>query len=578
YVFAFADDYWRSLVARGLAIGLVLLSFTIITGIGGMVSLAQAAFVTLAGFTAGWALDQDLPFLVALALGTVAATVVGAIVSLPARRLGGLPLALSTMAQAYAGQYLVFQIEAVSNADSSGWRVRPPEIGPFDFGDRRTMIVGLLVLLAIAVKLVGNLMASASGRAMVALRSTEAGAVTVGIRSARTKMVVFALSAGMAGFGGVLLASTNGRISTMDFPVEMGFFWLASTVVFGVRRPAGAVLAGLAAALSPEVLGWISDGSYLPQVMFGLAAVNLAQNPDGILALVAERSHVRRARRAAGEATADGGAGPEGRTAAVEPADGDGAQPAEDAALVVRGVRAGYGDAEVVHGVDLVVPRGEVVALIGANGAGKSTLCSVVAGTVPATAGRVGIGGADVTDLPPHRRVEAGVFLVPEGRGIFPGLSVEENLALWLTDPADREAAYERFPRLGERRGQAAGSLSGGEQQMLALAPALVRPPLLLVADEPSLDLAPRIVDEVYDALRELRDRGTAVLLVEEKANDVLALADTVAFLQVGRLAWVAPASEVDEDRLVRSYLGLSSGPPAEDEPEAEELAGAEPS
>nr|MBO2502718.1 ABC transporter [Thermoanaerobacterales bacterium] len=321
YVFAFADDYWRSLVARGLAIGLVLLSFTIITGIGGMVSLAQAAFVTLAGFTAGWALERGLPFLVALALGTAAATVVGAIVSLPARRLGGLPLALSTMALAYAGQYLVFQIEAVSNAGSSGWRIRPPEIGPFDFGDRRTMIVGLLVLLAVAVKLVGNLMASASGRAMVALRSTEAGAVTVGIRSARTKMVVFALSAGTAGFGGVLLASTNGRISTMDFPVEMGFFWLAATVVFGVRRPAGAVLAGLAAALSPELLGRIVEGAYLPQVMFGLAAVNLAQNPDGILALVAERSHERRARRAApaGSRGGPGGAPPPPRTRPAGP-------------------------------------------------------------------------------------------------------------------------------------------------------------------------------------------------------------------------------------------------------------------
>src|SRR5690606_39182218 len=404
--------------------------------------------------------------------------------------------------------------------------------------------------------------------AMVALRSTEAGAVTVGIRSARTKMVVFALSAGTAGFGGVLLASTNGRISTMDFPVEMGFFWLAATVVFGVRRPAGAVLAGLAAALSPELLGRIVEGAYLPQVMFGLAAVNLAQNPDGILALVAERSHERRARRAAA-AVAEGGPGVEPAPAETEPADD---------ALVVRGVRAGHGDAEVVRGVDLVVPRGEVVALIGANGAGKSTLCSVVAGTVPATAGRVVVGGTDVTELPPHRRVGAGVFLVPEGRGVFPALSVEENLALWLTDPQDREAAYERFPRLRGRRGQAAGSLSGGEQQMLALAPALVRPPLLLVADEPSLGLAPRVVDEVYEALRELRDRGTAVLLVEEKANDVLSLADTVAFLQVGRVAWVAPASEVDEDRLVRSYLGLPAAGDAEDEPDAEELAGAEPS
>src|SRR5690606_25523661 len=135
YVFAFADDYWRSLVARGLAIGLVLLSFTIITGIGGMVSLAQAAFVTLAGFTAGWALERGPPFLVALRCGMAAATVVAASVSLPARRLGGLSLALSSMGLGNAGQYRVFQIEGVSNGGARGWRFRPPESGPFDCGD-----------------------------------------------------------------------------------------------------------------------------------------------------------------------------------------------------------------------------------------------------------------------------------------------------------------------------------------------------------------------------------------------------------------------------------------------------------
>ncbi|HEX8803180.1 MAG TPA: ATP-binding cassette domain-containing protein, partial [Acidimicrobiales bacterium] len=139
---------------------------------------------------------------------------------------------------------------------------------------------------------------------------------------------------------------------------------------------------------------------------------------------------------------------------------------------------------------------------------------------------------------------------------------VEENLQVWLPDADQRAAAYDRFPALADRRGQPAGALSGGEQQMLAVAPALVRPPLVLVADEPSLGLAPLVVEQVYAALRELKERGTAVLLVEEKANDVLALADTVAFLQVGRLAFTAPAAEVDEERLVQAYLGIPTAAP----------------
>jgi ABC-type branched-subunit amino acid transport system ATPase component len=229
--------------------------------------------------------------------------------------------------------------------------------------------------------------------------------------------------------------------------------------------------------------------------------------------------------------------------------------------LRLRTLRAGYGDVEVLLGVDLSVPRGETLALVGANGAGKSTLCAVVAGLVTPTGGTIELDGTDVTAQPPFERVEAGAFLIPEGRGIFPALSVDENLEIWLPDPDQRAAAYDRFPALGDRRQQAAGALSGGEQQMLALAPALVRPPLVLVADEPSLGLAPRIVEEVYAALRELKDRGTTMLLVEEKAKDVLGLADTVAFLDAGNLAFVATAADVDEERLVQAYLGLGTSP-----------------
>ena len=560
-----ADAFWQSLIARGLALGIVMLSFTVVTGVGGMVSLAQAAFVTFAGLTAAWVVSHGLPFGVALLVGTLVAALIGVVVSLPARRLGGLPLALATLALAYICQNLLFQLEAVGHNSEGGWVLRAPKIGPLNLRDERTMIIAYAVVLAVVAVVVRNLIRSSSGRAMAALRSTEPGAVTVGISAARTKTAVFALSAAIAGFGGVLLVAQPGRITQSDFPVETGLFWLATVVVFGVRRPVGAVLAGLAIAVSPELLSHVAQTSYLPQVLSGLAAVNLASNPDGILALTAQRKWERRRKREARALQLDveavqttdltsAGAidetGPDTVTGIVD---------GRPDVLELLSVKAGYGDVEVLHGVDLIVHVGEVVALIGANGAGKSTLCAVVTGLLGSSEGVVRLRAMDVTAFRPHRRVGCGAFLIPEGRGIFPALTVEENLSLWLPLSDERAAAYERFPQIADRRAQVAGSLSGGEQQMLALAPALVKPPALLIADEPSLGLAPLVVAEVYGALRELRSRGTAILLIEEKAHDVMALADAVMFMQAGRVVWRRPTADVDEELLIQSYLGIDA-------------------
>jgi ABC-type branched-subunit amino acid transport system ATPase component len=212
--------------------------------------------------------------------------------------------------------------------------------------------------------------------------------------------------------------------------------------------------------------------------------------------------------------------------------------------------------------VDLAVRGGEILALVGPNGAGKSTACRVAAGLVVPAEGRVLVRGRDATGDGPVRRAREGVLLAPEGRGIFPSLSIEENLALRLPDAEARDAVYTRFPRLKERRGVVAGSLSGGEQQMLALAPLLQRPPAVLIADEPSLGLAPRVVEEVYEVLTALRAAGTALLLVEEKTAGVLAVADTVAFLARGRVSWSGPRAAVEADRLAEAYLGTGRGTP----------------
>jgi ABC-type branched-subunit amino acid transport system ATPase component len=223
---------------------------------------------------------------------------------------------------------------------------------------------------------------------------------------------------------------------------------------------------------------------------------------------------------------------------------------------VVRGVVAGYGDVEVLHGVTLALHPGTVVALLGANGAGKSTLCNVAAGAVAPSIGTVNLEGNDITEHAPYRRARDGVLLIPEARGIFPGLTVEENLTVLLRTDELRDKAYDRFPILRERRKLTAGLLSGGEQQMLGLAPALADPPKVLIADEPTLGLAPLAANAVISAITELRDRGCAVLLVEEHAQNALEVADELAFMELGTIVWSGPRAEANMELLAGAYLG----------------------
>ena len=216
--------------------------------------------------------------------------------------------------------------------------------------------------------------------------------------------------------------------------------------------------------------------------------------------------------------------------------------------------------AEVLHGVDLQLKPGKITALLGANGAGKSTLCSVAAGLIPPTLGTITLDRADITPALPYQRARAGLLLVPQARGIFPGLTVEENLTVQLRNTDAREKAYARFPLLAQRRRAQAGVLSGGEQQMLSLAPALAEPPKVLIADEPSLGLAPLAAEEAMRALIELRDTGTAILLVEEHARNALELADTLAYMELGTIVWNGSATDADIQLLCATYLGGSVG------------------
>ncbi|GAB4475708.1 MAG: ABC transporter ATP-binding protein [Burkholderiaceae bacterium] len=232
--------------------------------------------------------------------------------------------------------------------------------------------------------------------------------------------------------------------------------------------------------------------------------------------------------------------------------------------LAVDGLRAGYGQVDVLRGVSLAIGAGEIVALLGANGAGKSTLINAVSGLVAASAGRVRFDGRDITRAHYKCIVEAGLVQVPEGRRLFPNLTVRENLELgaYRRGRARRAANLERvfgiFPRLRERQQQKAGTLSGGEQQMCAIGRGLMSEPTLLVLDEPSLGLAPRIVDELFELIRTLNAQGLAILLVEQNVGQSLQIAHRAFVLENGALSFAGtPAELLASAELKRAYLGV---------------------
>jgi branched-chain amino acid transport system ATP-binding protein len=230
--------------------------------------------------------------------------------------------------------------------------------------------------------------------------------------------------------------------------------------------------------------------------------------------------------------------------------------------LELEDVYVHYGKIEALKGLSLEVDEGEIVTLIGANGAGKTTTLKTISGLRPVTSGAIRFGGDDITKLPGHKRVRSGIGQAPEGRGVFPGMTVHDNLLMGAYArkgdlQGDLREVYELFPRLAERRNQFAGTLSGGEQQMLAIGRALMTKPKVLLLDEPSMGLAPMLVAQIFSIVEEINHRGTTVLLVEQNAAQALGLAHRAYVLETGRIVKTAPARDLLNDPEVKAaYLG----------------------
>ena len=233
--------------------------------------------------------------------------------------------------------------------------------------------------------------------------------------------------------------------------------------------------------------------------------------------------------------------------------------------LEVNNINAGYAGFQALFGISMEVKAGEAVAVIGSNGAGKTTLLRVLSGLLPATSGDMTMNGTSLRTTPPHKILETGIAHVPENRRLFPKLSVEDNLRMGAYIPAARariaerlEYVYGLFPRMKERRNQMAGTMSGGEQQMCAIGRALMSSPKLVLLDEPSMGLAPVIVQQVFELVRRIRSEGYTVLIVEQNVQQVLKVVDRAYLLEVGRIHASGSASELlSSDEIRKAYLGL---------------------
>lgn len=237
--------------------------------------------------------------------------------------------------------------------------------------------------------------------------------------------------------------------------------------------------------------------------------------------------------------------------------------PATTPTLRIESITAGYGPTTVLWDVDLDVPASSVVALLGPNGAGKTTLLRAACGFIPTKQGRIVLDGVDVTGQPLHEIARHGVCHIPEGRGIFPSLSVRENLTLFSpkrTESQQLERATAAFPILGARLRQTAGSLSGGEQQMLAIVRAYISSPALVLVDEASMGLAPLIVDQLFEFLRRIASEGTSLLIVEQYVYRALDLADQVYLLNHGRIVFAGSPEELQKLDIFERYLGAEAG------------------
>ncbi len=562
--------------------GILAISLVVLAGWAGQVSLGQFAFAGMGAATVGVLLvSAHMDFFVALLAAAVVGGMAAAVVGIPALKMPGLFLAVTTMAFAVpVSSYLLNS--AYFPALTPAVIPRPLLFGRIDLSSNGAFYELCLAMLVVCYLLARNFRRMRPGRAVVAVRDNERGAAAYGIHPRRAKLVAFAFSGALAGVAGGLYGVALRGIGFSGFDPEKSVVVFTMVVVGGLGSLPGALLGALyvegaqyflsgAAQLLATGAGLLGLLMVVPgglgEVVYSLRdrLLRMVADARGLsvpaLSRSAERQDTGDMQVLPGAVLAgpgvlpglegDGLLGSDPR----HPVTGwsGGGEHAGARVMSCEGIGAAYGQVQVLFGVDLAVGKGEVLALLGTNGAGKSTALRVMAGLMSANAGRVVFEGRDLTSVDPASRVRAGIVMVPGGRGVFPSLTVAENLRLgaWLVR-RDRELAassirqvLEIFPSLEKRLGMAAGSLSGGEQQMLTLGQALLCRPRLLLIDELSLGLAPSVVAELLGVVKELAAKGTTVIVVEQSLNIAAELAPRAVFMERGQVRFSGPTAEL---------------------------------
>jgi ABC-type branched-subunit amino acid transport system ATPase component/ABC-type branched-subunit amino acid transport system permease subunit len=566
-----------NLLSVGLIFAVVMCSLVLLTGWAGQISLGQLAIMATGGAVAWTLAIQGKDFFVCVGAAGLTGAVVAVALGIPALRIKGPFLAVTSLAFAVmTGTFFL-------NHDYFPWLMpeakdrlsaRPVIFDKFNLDSDYSYYYVILATLAFFIAAIWRMRRSRTGRTLIATRDNSRAAQSFGISPVRAQLTAFAFSGFMAGVaGGLYLFHQRQLSSTIREPAQ-NLFVFSIGVLGGLGSVGGALLAA----------GYLYFVNYSPFTRaqqaklfasgVGLLLIMLVR-PDGLGgAFYAMRDTLlRRIATARGvivpsllaDVRVDDEAiplldqleaeAPDDALAPAWAAQFESGPPPDDALLVVRGLDVAYDKAKVLFGVDFHVSRGEIVALLGTNGAGKSTLLSAICGLVKPGAGKVAYDGQDITGAPPTETVARGICLMPGGKGVFPTLTVAENLQLasWLyvKDPdyvrTATEQVLEFFPILRERLDQRAGNLSGGEQQMLTLGQAFLAKPELLLIDELSLGLAPIIVEQLLGIVRAIHESGTTIVIVEQSVNVAITLAERAVFLEKGEVRFNGPTAELLE-------------------------------
>ena len=590
---------------------LAVLSLTVLYGVAGKVSVGNGAFIGVGAYAAAILETREhIPFLISVLVAAVICFVVGGVVGLPALRVKSyVYFSVYTFMVANALPELVDYFSSWTGGEN-GLAISAPA---WANGTPTEQYFFFLAVSAVVCGLVALLLRSRIGRRWRAARDSPLGAEAAGVHVPIATILAFAVSGALAGISGALQGAAVGIISPDVYTIWISVYLMVGVIVGGAGLIAGAVVGAAFITFVPYLSG--SDSNISPDLIFGIVLILVISfAPSGVIVGAEQiiRAALRGLRRlwqsparrqpagglrstgglrAASRLLAAGGLArwvpwrPDGAaadratvtagrqepslaTAGKEKSGQNGAAVGRPPLLAVRSLSVAYDDLVALTGVNLAVREGEVVALLGPNGAGKSSTMRAIGGVARVRTGSIRFAGEEMVGLPPWAIARRGIGSVSEGRGIFPGLTVEENLTLGGLVADDRRRAqgetralvFDSFPDLATRRRQLGGTLSGGQQQMLAIGRALMSGPKLLALDEPSLGLSPLLAAEVFESLASMKQAGTTMLLIEQNSALALELADSVCVLRDGAIQLACSAAEArSSTTLLAQYLGLAA-------------------